>query len=88
MAFTAYVLQNPDGRVYIGSTDDVSRRLSEHQTGLAGWTKSRGPWTLVYSEDFATRAEAMHRERQLKGGQGREWLKKMLDGRAGPPEAD
>jgi putative endonuclease len=85
MMFSVYVLQNPAGRLYVGSTGDLKRRLNEHQQGLARWTNSRGPWQLVHREEFETRSEAMIRERQLKAGQGRQWLKLMLNG---PPEAD
>ena len=88
MPFHAYVLQNPQGRLYIGSTGDLQKRLESHASGMSRWTGTRGPWQLVYSEEFQTRSEAMQRERQLKGGKGREWLKSKLNGRAGPPEAD
>lgn len=75
MPFFVYILRNPQGRLYIGYTTDLEERVRQHQTGEAGWTRSRGPWRLVYSESFTTRSEAMARERQLKSGQGRLWLK-------------
>jgi putative endonuclease len=37
--------------------------------------KQKGPWRLIYSEEHATRSEAMKREKFLKSGQGREWIK-------------
>ena len=76
------------GRLYIGSTNDMERRLAEHQEGLSRWTRNRGPWELVHQEPFPTRSDAMRRERQLKSAQGRERLATLLDGRAGPPQAD
>ncbi|MDE2939751.1 MAG: GIY-YIG nuclease family protein [Chloroflexota bacterium] len=87
--FTVYVLQSDSsGLLYVGQTRDLARRLGEHQQGLASYTRNRGPWTLVYEEEWATRGEAMRRERFLKSGVGREWLKNQVGGRAGPPEAD
>ena len=87
--FTVYVLQSiPSGLLYVGQTSDLARRMGEHQMGLSGYTKNRGSWALVYEEEWTTRAEAMRRERFLKSGVGREWLKEQLSGRAGPPEAD
>jgi predicted GIY-YIG superfamily endonuclease len=37
--------------------------------------KQKGSWHLIYSEELATRSEAMQREKFLKSGQGREWIK-------------
>ena len=86
--FTVYVLRNPAGRLYVGQTNDLERRLAEHGSGTSRWTKSRGAWDLVYQEAFPSRASAMRRERALKSGQGRTWLRGHLNGRAGPPQAD
>ncbi len=63
-----YVLRNPDGRLYIGSTSDLERRVRRHQQGRGGWTRDGGPWEPVYHEQFPTRAEAVRRERYLKSG--------------------
>ena len=87
--FTVYVLQSAsNGKHYIGQTEDLGRRLLEHQSGLAKYTRNRGPWSLIYQEKCANRTEAMRRERYLKSGQGREWLRGWLSGIAGPPQAD
>ena len=78
-SFTAYVLQSAStGRYYTGQTADLERRLAEHTDGLSGYTKGRGLWNLVHQEEYSTRAEAMRRERFLKSGAGREWIKNNL----------
>ncbi len=83
--YSAYVLRSlATGHLYIGSTGDFARRLAEHQRGDARYTRGRGPWQVVLVEDFGTRAEALSRERALKSGQGRAWLKDTIGGRAGP----
>ena len=89
--FTVYVLKSlSSGHLYTGQTSDIETRFATHQDqdGEARYTKGRGPWELVYTQTCETRSEAMRQERFLKSGQGREWLKKYLSGRAGPPEAD
>lgn len=68
MAFWAYLLRCADGTFYSGHTDNLEARLAAHQRGaLPGYTKSRRPVVLVWSEEFATRDEAFRRERQIKG---------------------
>jgi len=50
-----YILQSESsGRFYVGSTDDLDRRLSEHLRGHTPSTRGRGPWKLVYTEPFGT----------------------------------
>jgi putative endonuclease len=76
--FSDYVIENPQGRLYIGHTNDIVSRLEEHQLGFGGWTRSKGAWTLVQTEVFVTRAEAMRRERQLKSGRASQELRRRL----------
>ena len=68
MAFFAYLLRCGDGSFYCGHTDALEKRVGEHQSGLCGgYTASRLPVALVWSQDFATREEALASERQIKG---------------------
>jgi putative endonuclease len=82
MAFSVYVLLNPKGKTYIGQTADLERRLAQHndpECRLTLHTKRHaGPWRLLHSEEFATRSAAMRRERELKSGKGREWIRIVL----------
>jgi len=77
--YVVYVLKCADGSMYIGQTNDLERRISEHKKGLNVWTKSRLPIQLVYLEPFNSREEAVNREKKLKTGFGRKWLKKQID---------
>jgi len=61
-----YILQNPQGRLYIGQTSDLQLRLRRHNEDKVFSTKGRGPWQLIHSESFATRSAAMTQERRLK----------------------
>ena len=80
--FTTYVLRSQaTNRFYTGSTSDFDTRFRRHNEDASASTKHRGPWDLVYREDFATRSEAFRRERYFKSGKGREELKMLLAAR-------
>lgn len=78
MYFVYVLMSETTGKRYIGQTENLARRLREHNTpdhNLRKHTsRNRGPWRLVHFETFATRTEAMRRERWLKSGVGRRWL--------------
>jgi putative endonuclease len=78
--YRVYVLYSPDfNKLYIGFTSDLEARLRSHnELGNKDWMTRYRPWTLAHSETFDTKAEAMKREKQLKGGQGSIWLRQML----------
>jgi len=61
-----YVIQNAEGRFYIGMTTDLADRLSDHNNGVSKWTKYRGPWKLIWSQECATISEARRLESRLK----------------------
>lgn len=85
--YYVYVLQNPQGRLYIGFTTDLEKRVRQHQDGEAGWTRNRGPWELVQYETFIERGDAVRRERNLKRGRTNKELRKLISsGRAGPSD--
>ncbi|GMU40692.1 MAG: hypothetical protein AMXMBFR23_15580 [Chloroflexota bacterium] len=68
MNFHVYLLRCRDGSYYVGHTDNLESRIAQHQQGLVpGWTRSRRPVTLLWSEAWATRDEAFRNERRLKG---------------------
>jgi putative endonuclease len=72
----AYVLRSQkDGGLYVGMTMDVKERVKEHNRGYNSSTRSRVPFTLIYSEKCASRGEAREREKYFKSGKGREFLK-------------
>lgn len=78
--FTVYVLHSPShNKIYIGFTSDLENRLKSHNIFASkGWTIKFRPWNLVYTEDFVTKAEAMKREKNLKGAKGRAEIWNMI----------
>lgn len=66
--FHCYLLRCADGSYYTGHTDDLPRRIAEHQSGLfTGYTYKRRPIEIVWSDAFQTRDDAKAAERQIKG---------------------
>lgn len=70
---TVYILQNPEGKFYIGQISNLEERLKRHNEGRSQFTKGKGPWKLVYQERYSTRTEAIRRERQCK-----KWRKELI----------
>lgn len=74
-----YVLRSDaDSRLYIGSTNNLSRRLHEHTIGKTRSTFKRRPLRLVYFEGHLSKEDAVRRERYLKSTPGRRSLHQMI----------
>jgi len=69
MSFWVYILRCADGSYYTGHTDNLEKRIGEHETGAipSCYTFKRRPLQLVFSQDCATREEALAAEQQIKG---------------------
>jgi len=80
MEIVVYILYSEKyGKTYTGFTSDLINRMRSHnQFATKGFTYRYRPWTVAYLEWFSTKKEAMERERFLKSGQGREWVKDKL----------
>ena len=80
--YKVYIIVNPEGKTYIGQTNNLERRLKEHNNpnyrGTLYTKRIKGPWKLLYFEGYSTRGEAMKREKELKSGKGRKWIKEVL----------
>jgi len=78
MFFYTYVLKCGDGDLYVGSTVDLKRRTAEHQGSEVPATAYRCPLELIYYEACQSEEHARLRERALKTGYGRRYLKQRL----------
>lgn len=82
--FIVYAITSESsGKLYIGQTIDLEARLKQHnafdETHLSQFTRqNKGPWTLIYKEEYQTRSEALKREKQLKSYRGREFIKNLI----------
>ena len=66
MKYYLYILENKDGRHYIGVSQDVINRLKEHNSGMVRSTKFYKPWQIIYREAYESRVDARKREVVLK----------------------
>lgn len=74
-----YILQSlSDGRTYVGSTDNLDRRIEQHNSGQVKSTKHRIPLRILFTEEFQTLSEARKRENWWKSGTGRNKLKEYF----------
>jgi len=80
--FVIYALYNArHSKIYIGSTNDLDRRLKQHNEGHFGASytaRFTGKWTLIYEEKCKTRSVAIRREKQLKSYRGRQYIKSLI----------
>jgi putative endonuclease len=77
--YTVYVLKSlKDNRTYTGCTQDITKRLNEHNTGQVDSTKNRIPLSLWYKEEYEDKHEAFEREKHFKTAWGRRQLRKIL----------
>ena len=79
MKFYVYVLISlKSGIRYVGMTEDVEKRLVQHNKGKSKFTKGHMPWELKYFEEFGSRLEAREKEKFFKTGLGREFLNSIM----------
>ena len=76
--FTYVLLSMKDNEIYIGYTDDLNNRFKEHSLGRVTATKSRLPLKLVYFEACLDKEKAIKREKTLKTGFGRKYIKNRI----------
>ena len=78
--YFVYILYSiSSGKTYVGYSNNVDRRLQEHNvTETTGFTLRYRPWTLIRTEQYTTRQEAMAREKFFKTGKGRDEIKSYI----------
>ena len=78
--FIVYIIKSQStGSYYIGMTSDLEQRLRHHASGANRSTRNKGPWLLIYKEQFDTKSEAWKREKQIKSYKGGEAFKKLIE---------
>ena len=74
--YTVYILYSDKfGKMYTGFTSNLDQRILSHNELGKGYTKRYRPWRLIHVEKYESKKEAMAREKYLKPGVGREWIK-------------
>ncbi len=64
--------------IYIGITNDIDKRVKQHNTGKNKTTKPYLPFQILFTEEYKTRIDARKREKYLKSGCGKEYVKKLV----------
>jgi len=78
--FTVYVIYSSKHKKhYVGQTKDIDDRVFRHNSGMVKSTKHFLPWKIIHSEKYGTRSESMKREKWLKSGIGRKFIKELLE---------
>ncbi len=77
MKYWVYILQLNNQKRYTGYTSNLELRIKEHQSGLVKSTKNRFE-SLLFTEEYKDKFSATRREKWLKSGIGRDWLKSKL----------
>ena len=83
MHYLYILLNKTNTRTYTGVTDDVEKRLTEHNAGRVKSSRPYRPHRVIYSEEFETLIEARQKEKFYKSTTGRRRLKEMLFGLVG-----
>jgi putative endonuclease len=78
--FVVYILYSTSsGRTYTGMTSDLITRFHFHNSkSTKGFTLRYRPWTVIHVEFFGRKSDALQREKELKTGSGREWVKRNI----------
>ena len=79
--WTVYAIYNQVcGKIYIGQTGNIEKRLLEHNSKRGNHFTARfdGEWILIYKEEVNDRKQALLREKQLRSFRGREFVKKRI----------
>lgn len=79
MKYIVYVLLSVSAKKsYVGLTNNLEKRLKEHNSGSSTFTKMYKPWKLIYTEEYENREDASKREKYLKSASGRKQVMKKL----------
>jgi putative endonuclease len=80
MIFYTYILFSEKfDKFYVGHTNDLDRRITEHNSGFSKSTKAAIPWKLVLSKSFASKSEAYAFERKIKSMKSRKFILDLIN---------
>lgn len=78
MFYTYIIKSKKNGELYTGYTNNLRKRFKEHNNGKSTYTKSRGPYELIYYEACLDKDDARSRGLYLKSGRGKNYIKYRL----------
>ncbi len=78
MQYVYVLYSRQDGSLYVGCTNDLKARIKLHNAEKVRSTKSRGPFELAYYEAYSNQRDGYEREKYLKTGWGKNYIKKVM----------
>ncbi len=78
MYYTYIIKSIKNGKIYTGSTNNLRKRFKEHNDKKSTWTKKSVPWELIYYEACLNEEDSRSREKYLKSGMGKRYIKNRL----------
>jgi putative endonuclease len=80
MKYFVYILFSEKlSKYYVGHTNDIERRLYEHNIGHEKFTRTGTPWKLVYSRTFASKSEARQEELRIKNRKNKKYIENLIN---------
>ncbi|MBE9668638.1 GIY-YIG nuclease family protein [Mucilaginibacter boryungensis] len=80
MMYFVYILYSiSKNKYYVGSCEDIAKRLAKHNTNHAGFTGKTGDWTVKHTEQYTNKADALKREKQIKAWKSRVMIEKLIN---------
>jgi len=76
--YKVYIIKSECAKFYIGLSEDIEKRLTEHNTGKSKWTNKYKNWKIIYRKKFKNLSEARKWENYLKRQKGGNGLKKII----------
>ena len=84
LMFYCYILQSQkDGSFYVGYSQNTETRLLKHNSSSKGYTSTKKPWVLVYSEKFDSKSQALKREKFIKSQKSKTFIENLIRSSAG-----
>lgn len=78
--YFVYILQSKvDASFYIGYTENLERRVQQHNNGESAYTSRKMPWDVVYFEEFPEKSDAIKREKFLKAQKNKSFYQSLID---------
>ncbi len=79
MCYIVYILFSPSlDKYYTGYTENITNRISQHNSGISTFTAKASDWVIKYSESFPTRDAAMKREKEIKSKKSRKYIEWLI----------
>ena len=81
MAYFTYIIYSKSrNKYYIGSSQDPTKRLEDHNNSRSNYTRKTNDWVLKWTESFDTKTEALQKEKSIKKMKSRKYIEELIHG--------